>query len=184
MRSQGLRAAPPGPGPQRPIGALLKGLPSGQDPSTQQPSGRKGSGWRQPGRDVRPGRAGSRAGTYLHVEDLVRALRLPRDVADLGGGLGGQRGGGVAVDSRVAQGAVLGGEGAVNSVSELHLILCWLGMRPTGKNHCPPVCLAPLARLHVYLLLTLLTLRWQQVSAAAWRANRVIKQEQTGQTAP
>lgn len=40
---------------------------------------------------------------YLHVEDLVRALRLARDVADFVGGLGGQRGRGVAVDGGVAE---------------------------------------------------------------------------------
>lgn len=42
-------------------------------------------------------------GANLHVEDLVGALRLARDVADLVGGLGGQRGGGVAVDRGVAE---------------------------------------------------------------------------------
>lgn len=40
---------------------------------------------------------------YLHVEDFVRALRLARDVADFVGGLGGQRGRGVAVDGGVAE---------------------------------------------------------------------------------
>lgn len=39
---------------------------------------------------------------YLHVENFVRALRLARDVADFVGGLGGQRGRGVAVDGGIA----------------------------------------------------------------------------------
>lgn len=44
-----------------------------------------------------------RARDHLHVEDFIRTLGLPCDVADFIGGLGWQRGRGVAVDRGVAE---------------------------------------------------------------------------------
>lgn len=85
---------------QRPI-RVLKGSPSGQVPLSSEHSTAERTGRPRLEAGQAQTRPRRRPLQYLHVEDFVRALRLACDVADFGGGLGGQRGGGVAVDSWV-----------------------------------------------------------------------------------
>lgn len=67
----------------------------------------------------------------------------------------------------------------VNSVSTLHFITCWHGIKTKGKKiyiHpilSPPICLNVIKRLSLFLML-LLFYQWQ-MSAAASRVTYFIK---------